>query len=222
MKLLLIEGDALARKYIQQGLREHGYAVDVAPDGRTGLERACTGAYDLLILDATLLGLEGIEPIGRLPEWGVRTPTLFLSDRGAVGLRGPAEAADYLPKPFTFGELLARVQALSRLRASDPEDGVLRIGDLELDLLSQRARRRGVEIPLTLREFALVEYLMRNPGQVVSRTMIVERIWGAGFHTDSSVIDAHVANLRRKIDRSFETKLVHTVRGVGYVLERRS
>jgi two-component system OmpR family response regulator len=224
MKLLYIENDATAREYIQKGLREHGHVVDVAPDGRTGLERASSAGYDLLILDAMLPELDGFELVGRLRESGFETPVLFLSARGEVSerFRGLSlDADDYLSKPFAFAELLARIQALSRQRTADPQDGVLRIGDLELHLHRCCARRGGVEIPLTLKEFALVEYLMRNPGQVLSRAMILERIWGDGFDAHSNVIDAHVANLCKKIDRSFEPKLLHTVTGVGYVLEAR-
>jgi two-component system OmpR family response regulator len=224
MKILYVEDDPTAREYIQKGLREHGHLVDAAPDGATGLEQASSGAYDLLILDVTLPELDGFEIIGRLRESGVETPVLFLSARGEVGdrIRGlNLGADDYLSKPFAFAELLARIQALARRRMADPQDGMLRIADLELDVRRHCARRAGQEITLTLKEFALLEYLMRNPSQVLSRTMIIERIWGYAFDAYSNVIDVHVANLRKKIDRNFEPKLLHTVKGVGYILEAR-
>jgi len=225
MKILYVEDDATAREYIQKGLREHGHLVDVAADGQTGLDQASSGVHDLLILDVTLPELDGFEIIARLRESGVETPVLFLSARGEVNdrIRGlNLGADDYLSKPFAFAELLARIQALARRRLADPQDNILRIEDLELDVRRHCARRAGQEITLTLKEFALLEYLMRNPGQVLSRSMIIERIWGYGFDAYSNVIDVHVANLRKKIDRSFDPKLLHTVKGVGYILEARS
>lgn len=224
MKILYVEDDATAREYIQKGLREHGHLVDVAPDGQTGLDQASSGVHDLLILDVTLPELDGFELIARLRESGVETPVLFLSARGEVNdrIRGlNLGADDYLAKPFAFAELLARIQALARRRLADPQDSILRIEDLELDVRRHCARRADQEIALTLKEFALLEYLMRNPGQVLSRSMIIERIWGYSFDAYSNVIDVHVANLRKKIDRSFEPKLLHTVKGVGYILESR-
>lgn len=224
MKILYVEDDPTARQYIQKGLREHGHVVDVAADGADGLERALGGAYDLVILDVMLPELDGFEVLRRMRSAGVRTPVLFLSARGEVPdrVRGlNLGADDYLTKPFAFAELLARVQALGRRHGGEPEDGMLRLADLELDTRRRIARRGGERIELTAKECALLEYFLRNPGQVLSRTMITERLWGYSFDSYSNVIDVHIAHLRKKIDRAHEGKLLHTVKGVGYVLEDR-
>lgn len=224
MKILYVEDDPTAREYIQKGLREHGHAVDVAADGAAGLEYSRSGEYDLFILDVMLPEVDGFEMIRTLREDKIDAPVLFLSARGDVTdrVRGlNLGADDYLVKPFAFAELMARIQAVARRRVGEPEDGILRVGDLELDARRHSVRRGDVEIDLTQKEFALLEYLMRNTGQVLSRTMITERIWDYGFDSYSNVIDVHVAHLRRKIDRPYDRKLLHTVKGVGYILEDR-
>lgn len=224
MKILYVEDDPTARQYIQKGLREHGHVVDVAADGADGLERALGGAYDLVILDVMLPELDGFDVLRRMRSAGVKTPVLFLSARGEVPdrVRGlNLGADDYLTKPFAFAELLARVQALGRRHGGEPEDGILRLADLELDTRRRIARRGGERIELTAKECALLEYFLRNPGQVLSRTMITERLWGYSFDSYSNVIDVHIAHLRKKIDRDRERKLLHTVKGVGYALEDR-
>lgn len=224
MKILYVEDDPTARQYIQKGLREHGHVVDVAADGADGLERALGGAYDLVILDVMLPELDGFDVLRRMRSAGVKTPVLFLSARGEVPdrVRGlNLGADDYLTKPFAFAELLARVQALGRRHGGEPEDGILRLADLELDTRRRIARRSGERIELTAKECALLEYFLRNPGQVLSRTMITERLWGYSFDSYSNVIDVHIAHLRKKIDRDRERKLLHTVKGVGYALEDR-
>ncbi len=221
MKILYVEDDPTAREYIRRGLTEHGHVVDVAEDGAIGLELALSHSYALIILDVGLPELDGFELLARLREHDTSTPVLFLSARGEVQdrVRGlNLGADDYLPKPFAFAELLARIQAVSRRRLDDPEDFVLRVADLELDLKAHLVRRAGRTLELTAKQFSLLEYLMRNAGQVLSRTMIMEHIWGYSFDTYSNVIDVHIAHLRKKVDRDFSPKLLRTVKGVGYTL----
>jgi len=226
VKILYVEDDPTAREYIGRGLTEHGHLVDLAGDGPDGLELAASGHYDLIILDVGLPGLSGFEVLLQLRERGGAAPVIFLSARGEVQdrVRGlNLGADDYLPKPFAFAELLARVQAIARRRTEAPLDGaeVLRVADLELDPRRHVVRRAGREVDLTAKQFSLLEYLMRNAGQVLSRTMITEKIWGYSFDSYSNVIDVHIAQLRKKIDRDFSPKLLRTVKGVGYVLEDR-
>ncbi len=224
MKILYVEDDPTARSYIRKGLQEHGNVVDVAESGDDGLEKAAIGAYDLLLLDVGLPGMSGFELLRQLRAVGDSTPVLVLSARGEVSdrIRGlNLGADDYLPKPFAFAELLARIQAIRRRVVTGPADPVLRLADLELDAGAHRVQRAGRVVALTRKEFVLLEYLMRNAGQVLSRTMITEKVWDYGFDSHSNVIDVHIAHLRRKIDRDFERKLLHTVKGVGYVLEER-
>jgi DNA-binding response OmpR family regulator len=225
MKILYVEDDPIAREYIEKGLREHGFVVDAAADGQTGLERARGGHYDLLLLDVMLPERDGFDLLRELRSEGIETPVLFLSARGEVGDRVKGlnlGADDYLPKPFAFAELLARVRAVSRRRLGEPTSGVLRLADLELDVRRHLVERAGRRIELTPKEFMLLEYLLRHAGHVVSRTMITEKVWGYGFETYSNLIDVHMNHLRRKIDREFEPKLLHTVKGVGYVLDERT
>jgi DNA-binding response OmpR family regulator len=225
VKILYVEDDPTARSYIRKGLEEHGHVVDVAVDGDAGLEQATIGSYDLLLLDVGVPGMSGFELLRELREGADATPVLMLSARGEVSdrIRGlNLGADDYLPKPFAFAELLARIQAIQRRVASDPPDPVLRLADLELDLAGHRVQRGGRSISLTRKEFALLEYFMRNQGQVLSRTMITERVWDYGFDSHSNVIDVHIAHLRKKIDRDFEHKLLHTIKGVGYILDERA
>jgi two-component system OmpR family response regulator len=222
VRILYVEDDAIAREYIRRGLSEHGYTVDVACDGSEGLELAVAGEYQLVILDVGLPALHGFDLLRELRARGRSTPVLFLSARGEVQdrVRGlNLGADDYLPKPFAFAELLARIQAIARRRHDEPGDGVLRVADLELDLRAHAARRAGRDLELTAKQFTLLEYLMRSAGQVLSHTMITERVWGHSFDPYSNVIDVHIAQLRKKIDRDFSPKLLRTVKGVGYVLK---
>jgi DNA-binding response OmpR family regulator len=224
MKILYVEDDPGAREYIQKGLQENGFVLDVALDGDEGFERARSGVYDLLILDVMLPGRDGYTILKELRELGVDTPVLFLSARGEASdrIRGlNLGADDYLPKPFAFAELLARVRAVARRRLGEPLDGRLQVEDLLLDTQRHTVERAGRPIDLTPKEFTLLEYLMRNAEQVVSRAMITEKVWGYSFDSYSNLIDVHINHLRKKMDRGFDPKLIHTVKGVGYFLGRR-
>jgi DNA-binding response OmpR family regulator len=224
MRILYVEDDPTAREYLQKGLREHGYRVDVEADGEAGFARAREAGYDLLLLDVTLPGRDGFELLRVLREAGVATPALFLSARGEVAdrIRGlDLGADDYLAKPFALAELLARIRAIARRRTSEPDDGRVAFAGLELDVRRHTVHRAGRLIELTPREFQLLEYLMRHAGHVVSRAMITEQVWGHGFESYSNLIDVHVNHLRRKVDRDFDAKLLHTVKGIGYVLDDR-
>jgi two-component system, OmpR family, response regulator len=224
MRLLIVEDDATIADFVSQGLSEAGFAVDVAGDGARGLELAMGGTYDAAIVDVMLPQIDGLTLIDRMRTRGVRTPVLILSARRTVDdrVRGlQAGGDDYLTKPFAFAELLARVQALIRRSTGATEPTRLTIGDLALDLLTRRAERAGRALDLRPREFALLEYLMRNPGRVLSKTMILSHVWGYNFNPGTNVVDVLVSRLRERIDREFEPKLLHTVRGVGYVLEPR-
>jgi len=224
MRLLIVEDDATIADFIARGLTEAGFAVDVAGDGARGLELAASGSYDVAIVDLMLPQLDGLTVIDRMRARGVRTPVLILSARRTVDdrVRGlQAGGDDYLTKPFAFAELLARVQALIRRSTGAAEPTRLTVADLTLDLLSRRAERTGRALDLRPREFALLEYLMRNPGRVLSKTMILSHVWGYSFNPGTNVVDVLVSRLREKIDKDFDPKLLHTVRGVGYVLEPR-
>ncbi|MEM9597093.1 MAG: response regulator transcription factor [Acidobacteriota bacterium] len=222
MRILLIEDDLEVAGYIQNGLRESGHAVDCCHDGRDGLLQAAGGGYDLLIVDRGLPGLDGLALVKTLRGAADGTPVLFLTALGEVdhrveGLRAGGD--DYLTKPFAFSELLARVEALHRRRTQAAPTTELRVADLVLDLLTREAKRGNDSIELLPREFALLEFLMRHAGQVVTRTMLLEKVWDYHFDPQTNVIDVHVSRLRRKIDRGSESPLIHTVRGVGYVLK---
>jgi DNA-binding response OmpR family regulator len=224
MKILYVEDDPGAREYIQKGLHENGFVADVAMDGDEGFERARSGVYDLLILDVMLPGRDGYSILKELRDQRVETPVLFLSARGEASdrIRGlNLGADDYLPKPFAFAELLARVRAVARRRLGEPLDGRLQVEDLVLDTQRHTVERAGRPIDLTPKEFTLLEYLMRNAEQVVSRAMITEKVWGYSFDSYSNLIDVHINHLRKKMDRGFDPKLIHTVKGVGYFLGRR-
>lgn len=221
MHLLLIEDDLQAAEYLVKGLRESGYAVDHSADGRDGLAKATSQRYDVIIADRQLPFLDGLAIIGTLRERGDRTPVLILSALGTVddrvhGLQAGGD--DYLTKPFAFAELLARVEALNRRGSNVAELTRLKLGGLELDLLSRRVTRDGRTIDLTAKEFQLLEYLMRRPGQVVTRTMLLEGVWNLHFDPQTNIIDVHMSRLRNAIDRGFPKSLIHTVRGAGYVL----
>ncbi|PYR78539.1 MAG: DNA-binding response regulator [Acidobacteria bacterium] len=221
MRLLLVEDDDTIAEFVEKGLREAGYAVDRARDGETGLARALADHYDAAIVDVMLPRLDGLSLIDAVRARGVRTPVLILSARRSVDdrVRGlQAGGDDYLTKPFAFAELLARVQALIRRSTGAVEPTRLTVGDLSMDLLTRGVQRGAAAIDLRPREFALLEYLMRNPGKVLSKTMILSQVWGYSFDPNTNVVDVLVSRLRDRIDRPFEKKLLHTVRGVGYVL----
>ncbi|HEY8121681.1 MAG TPA: response regulator transcription factor [Myxococcota bacterium] len=224
MKVLYVEDDGEARELIARFLGEAGLSVETAHDGRLGLERALARAYDALVLDVKLPGMDGFEIIRRIRAAGVSTPVLCLTALGEVAsrVRGlELGADDYLAKPFALAELLARIRALVR-RRERPLASRMQVGDLCVDISAHQVRRAGKTIVLTPREFDLLAYLMRNEGSVVSRQMIVERVWGEGFDSYSNAIDVHVNNLRNKVDKPFELRLIHTLKGVGYVVEDRS
>jgi DNA-binding response OmpR family regulator len=222
VRLLLVEDDPTIADFVAKGLREHGFAVDVAHDGDTGLRRALAEPIDVAIVDVMLPARDGLALIDALRSHGVHTPVLILSARRSVDdrVRGlQAGGDDYLTKPFAFAELLARVQALVRRATHAAEPSRLLVGDLTMDLLTRRVERAGRLLDLRPREFALLEYLMRNPDKVLSKTMILSHVWGYSFNPNTNVVDVLVSRLRDKLDRSFDTKLLHTVRGVGYVLK---
>jgi DNA-binding response OmpR family regulator len=216
--LLVVEDEPAIADFLVRGLGEAGYAVDLAPDGAAALDLAAAGAFDVVVLDILLPRLDGLEVCRRMRARGDRTPVLMLTARDAVEdrVRGlDTGADDYLVKPFAFGELLARIRALSR-REPVLAGNVLRVADLELDTAARRARRGQRRIDLTAREFALLEYLMRNPDRVLTRSMITERVWNYDAMNIANVIDVYISHLRRKIDDSSDVKLIHTVRGAGY------
>jgi two-component system OmpR family response regulator len=222
MRVLVVEDDESIRSFVSRGLTEAGYAVDVAATGHDGLVKAQTAEYDAAVIDLMLPGRDGLSIVSELRRTGVRTPVLILTARRSVEdrVRGLETGADdYLIKPCAFPELLARVQALIRRTQGTPDAVELSVADLRLNRLSRRVERAGREIELRPREFALLELLMRNPGRVVSKTMILSHVWGYDFDPGSNVVDVLVFRLRDKIDRDFSPPLLQTVRGVGYVLK---
>jgi two-component system, OmpR family, response regulator len=221
MKLLVVEDDRETAAYLVKGLGESGYTVDHAKDGRDGLFMASSAGYDAIVLDRMLPGIDGLALLGALRAADIHTPALFLSALGNVddrvkGLRAGGD--DYLVKPFAFSELLARIEALLRRGSAVPATTTLRVADLELDLLTRTVKRDGHPLELLPREFRLLEYLMRNAGHVVTRTMLLEHVWDYHFDPQTNVIDVHVSRLRQKIDKNFPRPLLHTVRGAGYCL----
>ena len=222
MKVLIVEDETKTGDYLRQGLREAGYTADLARNGVDGLHLAMTGDHDLLILDVMLPGLDGWQILDALRRAHKDVPVLCLTARDAVedrvkGLELGAD--DYLVKPFAFSELLARVRTVLRRGRSGAEPTTLRLADLELDLLRRRVTRGGKRIDLTAKEFALLELLLRRHGEVLPRSLIASQVWDMNFDSDTNVIEVAMRRLRSKIDDPFDTRLVHTVRGMGYVLE---
>lgn len=220
MRILVVEDDPDVGGFVRQGLREQGFAVDLVADGEEGLDHASTGVYDALILDRMLPRLDGLDLLRRLRGKGVATPVLFLSARTAVADRVAgldAGADDYLLKPFSFAELLARIRVILR-RGPDNSPPVLQVADLRLDPATRVVERAGRRIDLSSKQFALLEYLMRHAGQVVSRTMILEHVWDFDFDGLTNVVDVHINRLRNKVDRDFDRPLIQTLRGVGYAV----
>jgi heavy metal response regulator len=220
VRILVAEDEARVRSFLRRGLVEAGMAVDQATDGEEALALALAEPYDAIVLDLGLPRRDGLEVLRELRARGRATPVLILTARDSVadrvqGLDGGAD--DYLAKPFAFAELLARLRAL--LRRGTPQSSVIRVGDLVLDAAARTAERAGRRLELTAKEYALLEYLARHAGEVVTRTMIAEHVWNLDFDTFSNVIDVYVRYLRRKVDEPFETKLIHTRRGIGYVLQ---
>jgi two-component system OmpR family response regulator len=221
MRLLIVEDDDRGARYLVRGLSESGHIVDRAADGETGLALALEGIYDVLIVDRRLPALDGLTLTRRLREQGARTPVLMLSAIGGpadrvAGLRAGCD--DYLAKPYAFAEVLARVEALVRRADRARSSAILRVGDLELDTQARRASRAGRDIRLQLREFLILEHLMRHAGQVVTRSMLLEAAWDYDFEPRGNIIDMHMHRLRQKIDNGFATQLIHTVQGAGYML----
>jgi two-component system OmpR family response regulator len=221
MRLLIIEDDRDSADYLVKAFREAGHVADLASDGEAGLSLAETGEYDVMIVDRMLPKRDGLSVIGALREKGNRTPALILSALGQVddrvkGLRAGGD--DYLPKPYSFTELLARVEVLSRRGSGPAEESAYRVGDLELDRLSRRVTRGAEKIDLQPREFRLLEYLMKHAGQVVTRTMLLENVWDYHFDPQTNVIDVHISRLRSKIDKGHDKPLLHTIRGAGYMI----
>jgi two-component system OmpR family response regulator len=221
MRLLLIEDDAAVSAYVARGLTEAGHICDVLADGQDGLFQATRESYDVVVVDRMLPGLDGLSLVRALRAAGGRAPVLFLTALGGIDDRVEgleAGADDYLTKPFAFAELMARVNALARRPPVQDVQTVLRVADLELDLMRRQARRDGQVIDLLPKEYTLLEVLMRNAGRVVTRTMLLERVWDFHFDPKTSVVETHISRLRAKIDKPFDLALLHTVKNAGYML----
>lgn len=222
MKLLVIEDDLTTAQYVLNGLRQEGHVVDHVVDGRDALAQALGNDYDVLVLDRMLPGLDGLSLVKALRAAKVTTPVIFLTTVGGVddrieGLHAGGD--DYLVKPFAFGELSARIQALARRPAAALQESVLAAGDLTMDLIRRRVLRAGKEIDLLPREFALLEHLLRRKGRVQTRTMLLEAVWDISFDPQTNVVETHISRLRAKIDKPFDKELIQTVRGAGYRIE---
>ncbi|MDH3556260.1 MAG: response regulator transcription factor [Deltaproteobacteria bacterium] len=225
MRVLLIEDDLKTAAFISKGLKEAGFAVDHVTDGESGLQMASAEPYDAAIVDVMLPKMDGLALIESLRRQEIKTPVIILSAKRSVndrvkGLQTGSD--DYLTKPFAFSELLARVQGLIRRSSGVSEPTSLTVADLSIDLLTREVVREGEKIDLQPREFALLEYLMRNQGKVVSKTMIMEHVWNYNFDPQTNVVEARICRLRDKVDKGFGAKLIHTIRGVGYVLKQDS
>lgn len=221
MRVLIIEDDAETAAYLSSGLAEEGHLATIAADGRKGLMLAATEDFEVLVIDRMLPGLDGLAIVRTLRASGVQTPVLFLTtmsgiDDRVTGLNAGAD--DYLVKPFAFSELAARVKALARRPRTTAVPTLLKVADLELDLVKRTVRRGGQPIALQPREFRLLEYLMRNAGQVVTRTMLLENVWDFNFDPRTNIVESHLSRLRTKVEKGFTPELIHTVRGAGYCL----
>jgi len=221
MRLLVVEDEKKVAGFIKKGLEEEGYVVDLASDGEKGLNLALDRPYQVILLDINLPKFDGLSLLKRLREKDITTPALLLTVRATIedkvlGLDGGAD--DYLAKPFAFEELLARIRALAR-RSAEAEPAALQVADLVLDPITRSVRRGAEKIELTAKEYALLAYFMRNQGRVLTRTMIAESVWGYDFDTETNVMDVYVSYVRKKIDGDREVNLIHTVRGVGYVMK---
>ena len=224
MKILVIEDDAETAAYIANGLKEHGHTVDLAATGRDGLFLAAGEAYDLMVVDRMLPEIDGLSIVKTVRTAGIETPVLFLTALGGVDDRVTgldAGGDDYLVKPFAFSELLARINALARRPPVSSAETVLRVEDLEMDLLKRTVTRNGQTLDLQPREFRLLEYLLRHAGQVVTRTMLLEYVWDFHFDPHTNVVETHISRIRAKVDKPFDMPLIHTVRGAGYCLRAR-
>lgn len=222
MRLLVVEDDDKIASFVVNGLKQSGFAVDRCVDGEDGLVYARSTPYDAAIIDIMLPKLDGLTLVQKMRREGNRTPVIILSAKATVDdrIKGlQAGGDDYLTKPFSFSELVARVQALIRRSTQSTEPTRLTVGDLTLDLLSREVKRAGQSIDLQTREFALLEYLMRNAGRVVTKTMILEHVWDYSFDPQTNVVDVLVHRLRSKVDKDFSRKIIHTIRSVGYVLK---
>ena len=222
MRILLVEDDPEIARFVLRGLKRETFAVDHAKNGEDGLHLALTENYDAAVVDIMLPRLDGLSLIRKLREAGRNTPVIILSAKRSTeekveGLRSGSD--DYLGKPFSFTELLARIQALIRRATGTPETTCLREGDLHMDLLKREVTRSGRSIVLQPREFAFLEYLMRNAGRVVSKTMIIEHVWDYNFEPQTNIVEVSVSRLRNKIDRDFDKPMIHTIRGAGYVVK---
>jgi DNA-binding response OmpR family regulator len=222
MRILVIEDDRKISAFLQKGLREVGYATDVAEDGEEGLFLARQGVYDSIVADLMLPKLDGLSMIERIRAEGIETPVIILSAKHTVDdrIRGlQAGGDDYMVKPFSFSELVVRIQTMLRRSQRTPQTMVLQLSDLTLDLMERKAERAGEPIELQPREFAMLEYMMRNAGRVVTKTAILEHVYDYSFDPQTNVVEVLICRLRNRVDKPFEQKLIHTVRGVGYVLK---
>lgn len=222
MRILIVEDDKVIASFVKKGLKEAGYVVDHAPNGEDGLHLALKEPYDLAIIDVMLPGLDGLSLISEIRKHDKDMPVIILSAKRSVEdrVRGLETGSDdYLIKPFAFTELLARIQALLRRTSHVPDTTRLIVADLTMDLLTRDVTRSGSNIYLQPKEFSLLEYLMRNAGRVVSKTMIMEHVWDYNFDPQTNVVETRVSKLRDKVDKDFEKKLIHTIRGAGYVLK---
>ena len=222
MRLLIVEDDLEASDAMARGLSEAGHECTAAPDGEAGLRAAQAGRFDVMVVDRMLPKLDGVSMVEKLRTEGDATPVLFLSALGEISHRVEGLKAggdDYLVKPYAFAELIARVEALARRRETGSVQTLLRVGDLEMDLIGREVRRRGQDIDLQPREFQLLEFLMRHAGQSVTRTMLLEKVWEYHFDPQTNVIDVHISRLRSKIDKGFDRPMLQTVRGAGYRLD---